>query len=377
MKNIKIIHCADIHFDTPFKDVNEKQSKINKEELKEVFNSIIDLCKKKQVDVFLLAGDIFDNLTIDKETLRFLEKSFNNIRDTRVFISPGNHDPYMINSFYKLIKWPENVYIFSKELECVYIEELNLNIWGAAFNDRYVYESMIKGCSHKSSGETNIMVIHGELNNGTGNEYNPITIEEIEKSGMDYVALGHRHNYSGIKRKGRTYYAYSGCPQGRGFDEMGEKGVIYAEISSDFSDFEFIKTSKRQYKEVNIDVSDLETHQELITHIKDMIKKEDREKNFYKVILSGELSDEFSINEKVIEDYLQNDFYFIKVIDKTKVRINFEEIVKGHSVRGIFVKKLLAKLEMSGSQEEREIIEQALKIGLNALADGEVKLDDY
>jgi len=73
MKNIKIIHCADIHFDTPFKDVNEKQSKINKEELKEVFNSIIDLCKKKQVDVFLLAGDIFDNLTIDKETLRFLE----------------------------------------------------------------------------------------------------------------------------------------------------------------------------------------------------------------------------------------------------------------------------------------------------------------
>ena len=377
MKNIKIVHCADIHFDTPFKDVDERQSKINKEELKEVFCNIINLCKSNRVDILLLAGDIFDNLTLEKETLYFLEKSFRDIEDTRVFISPGNHDPYMVNSFYKLIKWPENVYVFSKGLECVFIEELNLNVWGAAFTERYVKESMLKGFVHESFGEINIMVIHGELSSGVSNEYNPITIEEIRNSGMNYIALGHRHNYSGINREDKTYYAYCGCPQGRGFDEVGEKGIIYGEIGNEFSKFDFIKMCKRQYKEMRIDISDVETYQDLTNFIKDKIDKEDREKNFYKVILIGEVSNEFCIDEKLIINYLEKDFYSIKVVDKTRAKVDIEEIVKGYSVRSIFVKKLLLKLEESTSDEEKEMIEKALKLGLNALAEGEVKLDDY
>ena len=44
---------------------------------------------------------------------------------------------------------------------------------------------------------------------------------------MDYIALGHIHKFSGIKRIGNTYYAYSGCPEGRGFDEEGDKGIIF------------------------------------------------------------------------------------------------------------------------------------------------------
>ena len=377
MKNIKIVHCADIHFDTPFKDVDERQSKINKEELKEVFCNIVNLCKSNRVDILLLAGDIFDNLTLEKETLYFLEKSFRDIEDTRVFISPGNHDPYMVNSFYKLIKWPENVYVFSKGLECVFIEELNLNVWGAAFTERYVKESMLKGFVHESFGEINIMVIHGELSSGVSNEYNPITIEEIRNSGMNYIALGHRHNYSGINREDKTYYAYCGCPQGRGFDEVGEKGIIYGEIGNEFSKFDFIKMCKRQYKEMRIDISDVETYQDLTNFIKDKIDKEDREKNFYKVILIGEVSNEFCIDEKLIINYLEKDFYSIKVVDKTRAKVDIEEIVKGYSVRSIFVKKLLLKLEESTSDEEKEMIEKALKLGLNALAEGEVKLDDY
>ena len=46
MKRIKIVHTGDLHFDTPFKDVGESQSRINKEELKEVFRNIIHFCKE-------------------------------------------------------------------------------------------------------------------------------------------------------------------------------------------------------------------------------------------------------------------------------------------------------------------------------------------
>ena len=376
MESIKVMHCADIHFDAPFKDVDEKQSKINKEELKEVFSNIINLCKEKNVDIFLLAGDIFDNLTIDKSTLSFIEDSFNKIENIDVFISPGNHDPYMMNSFYNLINWPDNVHIFSGALEKFYIERLNLNVWGAAFNNRYERQSLLKDFSYKDD-KRNIMVIHGEISSGNENEYNPITVEEIEKSGMNYIALGHRHAFSGIKKAGRTYYAYSGCPQGRGFDELGDKGVVYGEINKDYSKFEFIKTSIRNYEEVNIDISMSKTYQDIKELIISSISENAREKNFYKIILNGELSNDFNLDEDVITEYIKDSFYFVKVVDKTRIEINIEDALRGKSVKSIFAKKLLKRLEECENEEEREIIELALKSGLNALSEGEVKLDDY
>ena len=377
MKKVKIVHTADLHFDTPFNEVDDKQRAINKEELKEVFKNIINFCKEKQVDILLLAGDIFDNLTLNRETIYFLENVFNYIKETRVFISPGNHDPYNNNSFYKLIKWPENVYIFKDKLEKVYIKELETNVWGAAFNEKYVRESLIKGFSQNNK-EINIMVIHGEISSSSeGNEYNPITLKDIKESGMDYIALGHRHNFSGILKEGNTFYSYSGCPQGRGFDETGDKGIIYGYVSKGAVELSFIKTCKRNYEEVYVDISNLFGYEEVIKKILDVIKEEDRKNNLYKIILKGEVSEKFHIEEKVLKSKLVKDFYFCKVVDKTSIALDIKELSKGYSVKSIFVKNLLKKLQEAKTDEEKDIIKMALKIGVSSLSEAEVNIDDY
>ncbi len=377
MKKVKIVHTADLHFDTPFNEVDDKQRAINKEELKEVFKNIINFCKEKQVDILLLAGDIFDNLTLNRETIYFLENVFNNIKETRVFISPGNHDPYNNNSFYKLIKWPENVYIFKDKLEKVYIKELETNVWGAAFNEKYVRESLIRGFSQNNK-EINIMAIHGEISSSSeGNEYNPITLKDIKESGMDYIALGHRHNFSGILKEGNTFYSYSGCPQGRGFDETGDKGIIYGYVSKGAVELSFIKTCKRNYEEVYVDISNLFGYEEVIKKILDVIKEEDRKNNLYKIILKGEVSEKFHIEEKVLKSKLVKDFYFCKVVDKTSIALDIKELSKGYSVKSIFVKNLLKKLQEAKTDEEKDIIKMALKIGVSSLSEAEVNIDDY
>ena len=377
MKKVKIVHTADLHFDTPFNEVDDKQRAINKEELKEVFKNIINFCKEKQVDILLLAGDIFDNLTLNRETIYFLENVFNNIKETRVFISPGNHDPYNNNSFYKLIKWPENVYIFKDKLEKVYIKELETNVWGAAFNEKYVRESLIRGFSQNNK-EINIMAIHGEISSSSeGNEYNPITLKDIKESGMDYIALGHRHNFSGLLKEGNTFYSYSGCPQGRGFDETGDKGIIYGYVSKGVVELSFIKTCKRNYEEVYVDISNLFGYEEVIKKILDVIKEEDRKNNLYKIILKGEVSEKFHIEEKVLKSKLVRDFYFCKVVDKTSIALDIKELSKGYSVKSIFVKNLLKKLQEAKTDEEKDIIKMALKIGVSSLSEAEVNIDDY
>ncbi|MDY4078191.1 MAG: DNA repair exonuclease [Clostridium sp.] len=377
MRRVKIVHTADLHFDTPFNEVDEKQRLINKEELKEVFKNIINFCKEKHVDILLLAGDIFDNLTLSRETIHFIENVFNAIKETRVFISPGNHDPYDNNSFYKLIKWPENVYVFKGSLEKVYIEELKTNVWGAAFNGKYVRKSILKGFSQNDE-EINIMVIHGELSSSEeGNEYNPITLKNIRESGMDYIALGHRHNFSGVLKEGSTFYSYSGCPQGRGFDETGDKGIVYGYVAKGFAELSFIKTCKRNYEEIYVDISNLFGYEEIREKILDSIKEKDRKNNLYKIILKGEVSEKFHIEEKIVESKLLNDFYFCKVIDKTSIALDIKELSKGYSVKSIFVRKLVKKLKEAQTDEEREVIKMALKIGISSLSEDEVNMDDY
>ncbi|MBY7043951.1 metallophosphoesterase, partial [Clostridium botulinum] len=172
----------------------------------------------------LIAGDMFDNLSVNKSTLCFLKSCFEKIDKVKIFISPGNHDPYNEKSFYSIIEWPKNVYIFKGNMEKVVLEDLKTIVWGAAFTHNYIYESLVKDVN-RIDEYNNIMVIHGEISSKEKNEYNPITEEEIAKSDMDYIALGHRHKYIGVNKVLNTCYAYSGCPQGRGFDELGDKGI--------------------------------------------------------------------------------------------------------------------------------------------------------
>ena len=290
MNKIKIIHMADLHFDTPFSGLEEHISKENKLELREAFNNIIKVSIKEEVKIILISGDLFDNYTLSRKTLLFIEETLSKIKDIKVFISPGNHDPYNEKSFYDLVKWPSNVYIFKGEMEKVYLKEYNTTIYGCAFNQNYVRESMLKDIGVDNT--INIMVMHGEIATSSNkNEYNPITIKEIEESKMDYIALGHRHTYSGINKAGNTYYAYSGCPQGRGFDEQGKKGVIIGEISKEYVNLKFHQISKREYIEERVDVSNLSNIWEIKNKILKTIDEEKRNKNFYKIILYGNLNE--------------------------------------------------------------------------------------
>lgn len=376
MEKVRILHCADLHFDTPFNELSKDISSASKEELLEVFKSIIDLAIKEEIEVLLIAGDVFDNLTVNKSTLFFISNQLIRIPNVKVFISPGNHDPYNEKSFYNIIKWPSNVYIFKGQLDYKEVEELNLVIWGAGFRNSYENESLLSNIAIDKS-KINIMVMHGELESGsTNNEYNPIYLDDIENSNLDYIALGHRHKFSGILKRGITSYAYSGCPQGRGFDEEGEKGVIIGEVYIGGVKLKFLPICKRKYNNIEIDISDINTYDELVTKILSSVSKDEVKRDFYKIILKGELREHFSLNEKILKDKLKNEFYYIKIVNNSSIAINLEEISNDYSIKGKFIVKIIEKMN-NASEEEKEVLSMALKIGLQCLSEDEVNLNDY
>ncbi|MDT8716285.1 DNA repair exonuclease [Clostridium sp. 19966] len=381
MRNIKILHCGDLHFDTVFAELDGNMADTRREDLRETFGKIINECKSNEIDLLLISGDIFDNNLVMYETATFILKKFNEIPKTKVFISPGNHDAFTDKSFYSTLLWPDNVHIFKPTMEKVEIPNLNTVVYGAAFSNPYEKQGLLNEFNINNPEKINIMVMHGDYvgNNGNSN-YNPICDEDISNSGLDYLALGHIHTFSGIKKVGKTSFAYPGCPEGRGFDEIDSKGIIIGEINKDLINLDFKEICKRKYKILNVDITDssnyddivlkiyekLELHNDLSNYSIDFAEKE-LTNNLYKIFLRGNIEKEFKININVLYQKLKDKFFYLKLIDETEEIIDYDEISKQLSLRGVFVKEMLEKIKFASNEEEKEKLRLALKIGLNAL----------
>lgn len=375
MRKIRILHCADIHFDTPFKELTKEVANNSREELLEVFKKIIDLAIEENVQVVFIAGDVFDNFTVSKSTLIFIISQLNRIKDKYVFISPGNHDPFYEKSFYNIISWPDHVHIFKGKMSKKEISELDLVVYGAGFLKKYERETLIK-IKAVDCSKINMMILHGDIAyKDSKNDYNPININDISSSNIDYIALGHIHKFSGILKEGNSFYAYSGCPQGRGFDETGKKGVIIGEVYKGGVELRFIPINKRDYVAKEIDISDCNTYEDIREKLITIFDEKDRLNNLYKIILTGNIKGHLNLNTKVLMEKVKTDYYFIKLLNNTSVDIDLEEISNDYSVRGQFVKLMLEKLK-EADDGEKEIINKALNIGLQCLSEEEVKIND-
>lgn len=174
-----------------------------------------------------------------------MTREFAACHECRIVISPGNHDPYTPDSIWAKISFPENVYVFnSPELDCFRFDDIGVNVYGYAFTSSHMDTCPFSDPPELDSDKINILCAHGDLLD-TGSRYCPIRMDEIVRSGFDYIALGHVHNSDGIHRGGNMWYGYSGCLDGHDFGECGYKGAVSIVMSKENGIFDATVKGKR------------------------------------------------------------------------------------------------------------------------------------
>ena len=108
--SVKIVHAADFHLDSAFGALSAEQARQRRRESRELLTRLSNYVNQNGVDLVLLAGDLFDSDTTYRETLEALSEALGAMQ-ARVFIAPGNHDPYSAKSPYATLSWPENVHV--------------------------------------------------------------------------------------------------------------------------------------------------------------------------------------------------------------------------------------------------------------------------
>ena len=356
---LNILHAADLHLDSPFAGLTPEQAALRRAEQRTLLDRLADLANEEQVDLVLLAGDLLDGERVFRETVDALAQTLGRIR-AKVFIAPGNHDPYNAASSYALPIWPDNVHIFTSPHPVgVELPQFGCTVYGAAFTAEQNDASALEGfCAEE--GSVNLMVLHG---NTTGRDYAPISPAQIAASGLDYLALGHIHQASGLLKSGNTFWAYPGCPEGRGFDELGEKGALLVQVSPGQVQARFCSLASRRYEILEVDLTDCS---DPLTAVEAALPAR-TEADIYRIRLTG-ACDLSAQALSQLEQNLAPRFHALELQDRTHPPRDLWSRAGEDSLTGLFLRTMAQKLE---EQPQSDTLQLAVRFGLAALEKGE------
>ena len=355
---MRILHAADLHLDSAFAGLAEEKAALLRQESRDILRRMVDWANDHAVDVMLLSGDLFDSDRMYSQTARTLAQALARFRG-RIFLSPGNHDFYAPGSGYDAVDWPENVHIFtSRRPQTVLLRSLNASVTGAAFTSAEEWEPFDGASFSGGDAPIRLGVLHGEVTRGES-RYRAIPPAEIEKTNLTYLALGHVHRCAGVQRAGNTAYAYPGCLPGRGFDETGDKGFLYGEITPEKVELEFIPFAPRRYQSVTADITDRDPA--------DAVRQAldpDCGQDICRVLLTGSRRENFSLS--VLTSELSGLCAALELTDETYPEEDVWARCGEDSLRGLFLQNLRARYDGADEDEKRQLL-QAARFGLAAL----------
>ena len=368
---IKILHIADCHLDSPLSGLPAQITDIRRHHLASAFSDALAYAAYNDTDIMLIPGDLFDTPTAGQGSLNQLIGFVKSNPETRVFIAPGNHDSVLGNNYISALSLYPNVKIFaSGQMEKVDIPELNTCVYGYGCVQMHNEERMLEKFWVEDTGRINLMCFHGLLQGYGGHApYNPVTKDDIAQSGLDYVALGHVHSFSGIHSLGMINYAYSGCLLGRGFDETGAKGFIAGKLDKGVCELEFIESKYPAFERVFVDCTGANDMVEITARAKDAVDNV-ADSSYVSIVLEGYIRSDLIVNRAVVANSV-NRFAFVKVEDKTKPMQDYIKLSNEQSLKGMFIKTVLE----SGADEET--VQKAISLGLAALSGEELNMDEY
>ena len=382
---LTIVHCADLHAGRPAPPLlDEERAAVRRSEIDASLRRIVDFTRMERADLLLVSGDLFEHAHASPAWAREAASLFGSIPGTRVFISPGNHDPVVRGSFYRSVTWPSNVTVFdAPEIREVLLPDVPVAVYGygwASFTER---REALKGFTAARQDRVALLVVHGDAVSREASQYLPVAPSDMEKSGLDYIALGHIHAPAEF-RWGPSVAAYPGCPEPLDFGDTGPRGVCLITVDESARKGErvnlrFAPTALRQMRSVELDITGLDTAEKVRNAVLACGTTSERKTDMWAVRLCGSVDPEIVLDVPSLERGLTQDFFAIRLVPEYRPSYDLETLGDpgSESLEARFVRHLLEKRKTAldrGDETGAEIAERALYYGLDAMRQGKVLL---
>ncbi len=349
---MKLIHTADLHLGSKIESkFPQDKAKTRRGEIRNSFARMIDRARELGADAILIAGDAFDTAPATPEDAAFFFGAIKNNPDLFFLLLHGNHDagvpfpadvPNLVTFSDEWSRWEKDGVAVSG------IEITKDNF--ASLYDRFA----------PVPGKINIVTLHGRL--GSSPAPDTVVLSKLSDRGIDYLALGDYHAGQDGKLGARGLWAYPGCPEGRGFDEPGEKGFLLLTAENGEVKTEFIPHACRTLHEIDCDVSSADGEYAAIELAKNAIAAIP-DKDPIRLNLVGAVNfDHTNLAQNATERFGGGRRFFVSVKDKTSLALDLDEIRGELSLRGEYLRLLHAS---DLPDDEKNAV---LECGLRALS---------
>ena len=366
-KALRVLHIANIALGNPYIGLPLDLCRECYDGFLKVFDDLFDYIKREEIDLVLVAGNLYGRYLMSNDTAHLLRK-LEEAKPCRFVIAPGAEDPYMPDSLYTSGRFPDNVMIFERDaLDRFDLPELGVSVYGWAVLAQRRAVNPLAGASPVRHDRINLIVGACDLSAHT--LFINTTPESIAAFGADYAAFGHGPATE-IKRAGKTLYSHAGFLEGRGFEELGRGGFYRLDIEKNGEDCRinesFVSFSHHRFETVTLDITGAADIEDVTGRIREAI-----EKNGYttdtslRVILEGELHPTMILRRDG-EEFMSFPLASISFIDRTLPTYGAEALRRDMSIRGMFYLTLSDAIRASGEHLPTTTA-QALRIGLAAL----------
>ena len=363
---LRLLHTADVHLGARHTDLGERASVLRERQFA-AFQASVELSIVEKVDIFLVAGDLFDSNTQPRRSVERVAAELGRLAraSIRTVIIPGTHDVYDGASIYRSYDLAgmaragsDWVVVLTPYMPEVVFPPLDAIIYGRVFDTKRSPRSPLAGLDAASDTRATwkIGMVHGALAipGRTDSDAVVFTEEEIARTGLDYLALGHWH--SAIEgRAGKVSYAYSGAPEPVAVDQDGAGQVLIVTLEDQGGRHVVSIAPKRvgqtRSEKLDLDVGGVKSQPELI----DVLGRHADSNLVFDVRLTGLYPDDLDLDMDEVERALAPSFLRLRIRDMS-IPASPEGIPPPpETVLGAFVRNIedrIAELERkSGSAE--------------------------
>lgn len=346
---MKIIHLSDLHLGSKIGTFPKEIANRRKNLIRERFRYVVNYASQNNIKIILLTGDIFDSDSPIKKDKDFFYEIIEENSNIDFLYLKGNHD---LNSIHN--RTLPNLKLFKNEWTSYRYDNVVINgIEMDESNFKSLYSTLLL-----DKNDINIVLLHGQISNTI--VPNNINLKSLNDKNINYLALGHVHQYQCGILENDTYYVYPGCLAGRGFDETGQKGFVVLDIEDKIIKHKFYVCDGEEINEITVDVTNAKSINDIYLIIKNkyLLSKDE----IYRINLVGAINSDI---EDLVEDLylrLAKDVEYLSLKDNTVKTFDIEKYKDEVSIKGEFVRNVLKSNSLTDNEKVKVI-----NLGLRAL----------
>ena len=360
---MKFIHVADIHLGVTLSHAsfkNAQQHTRRVQELRDAFFRLMDYAEEENVDMLFIAGDMFESNHLKFFEMQAIFKKLGEL-SSEVFLIIGNHDTFLHEQAYQSLIRESGVRMFTRESPVHTFE--NIDVYG--INTRDFSPELLESLNEKlSSSKDNVLLLHGDVKNPRDDHY-LANVKTLENTGFDYIALGHIHKHEYLK----DHIVYPGNPEPLDFSETGERGFIEGTLEDGNLSTVFKPFNSRTFVVHEIPVDEHDVQDSLLSKIRKSIRSHISEKDFNRIVFTGEKHTELELDFTWFKETLEEDVYYAEFKDKTEDSVSLEALKDIHKDDALG--KLIENFEQEKKTDEEDslALEQAIRALLTTRRD--------